>query len=319
MMDLPPLAFLQDADVGCQPQHPSQHQLKMRLLPAAITLSSLASTLAFVPSTPLSSLRSASSLSRLFSATSDVTGTVKWYNAERGFGFIAIDDGGADMYVHATGLTFDGPLIENERVGFTTEIDARTNKPKAVAVVRVGEEEDVVNTEAEEESDAVAAAAKMNEEEDRTKQAEAKAAADKAEEDARIKAEAEAKAAKAEKERIAAEAKAAEEALIAEEARLAKEAEEARIAKEKEEARIAAEKAEEDAKARGYPSVAIMKARMQPKSESEEASLSSKYAAMSSLGERAFAILIDLGMVDINPDPDAVDFDSSAYAEDDDE
>ena len=62
-----------------------------------------------------------------------------------------------------------------------------------------------------------------------------------------------------------------------------------------------------------------MKARMQPKSESEEASLSSKYAAMSSLGERAFAILIDLGMVDINPDPDAVDFDSSAYAEDDDE
>jgi CspA family cold shock protein len=146
----------------------------MRLLPAAITLSSLASTLAFVPSTPLSSLRSASSLSRLFSATSDVTGTVKWYNAERGFGFIAIDDGGADMYVHATGLTFDGPLIENERVGFTTEIDARTNKPKAVAVVRVGEEEDVVNTEAEEESDAVAAAVKMNEEEDRTKKAEAK-------------------------------------------------------------------------------------------------------------------------------------------------
>lgn len=66
----------------------------------------------------------------------DITGTVKWYNELRGFGFIEVDDGGPDMYVHATGLTFDGPLVDGERVGFVTEIDRRTNKPKAVNVYR---------------------------------------------------------------------------------------------------------------------------------------------------------------------------------------
>jgi len=40
------------------------------------------------------------------------------------------------MYVHATGLTFDGPLVENERVSFISEFDKRTNKPKAVNVSR---------------------------------------------------------------------------------------------------------------------------------------------------------------------------------------
>lgn len=66
----------------------------------------------------------------------DIAGTVKWYNAERGFGFIEVDDGGPDMYVHATGLTFDGPLEDGERVSFVTEMDKRTNKPKAVNVIR---------------------------------------------------------------------------------------------------------------------------------------------------------------------------------------
>jgi hypothetical protein len=44
------------------------------------------------------------------------------------------------MYVHATGLTFDGPLVENERVSFITEFDKRTNKPKAVNVSRTTSE-----------------------------------------------------------------------------------------------------------------------------------------------------------------------------------
>lgn len=52
------------------------------------------------------------------------------YNIERGYGFIAVDDGGPDMYVHATGLETDRPLKDGDHVRFLTEIDRRTNKPK---------------------------------------------------------------------------------------------------------------------------------------------------------------------------------------------
>jgi CspA family cold shock protein len=45
-------------------------------------------------------------------------GTVKWYNAEKGFGFIGLEDGGKDVFVHATTLTRSGmsTLSEGQRV-----------------------------------------------------------------------------------------------------------------------------------------------------------------------------------------------------------
>ncbi|MDQ2877014.1 MAG: cold-shock protein [Actinomycetota bacterium] len=48
-------------------------------------------------------------------------GTVKWFNAEKGFGFIAPDDGTADVFVHHTAIQADGyrTLQENQRVEFT--------------------------------------------------------------------------------------------------------------------------------------------------------------------------------------------------------
>ena len=48
-------------------------------------------------------------------------GTVKWFNAEQGFGFIAPDDGSADVFVHHTAIQADGyrTLQENQRVEFT--------------------------------------------------------------------------------------------------------------------------------------------------------------------------------------------------------
>jgi CspA family cold shock protein len=47
-------------------------------------------------------------------------GTVKWFNAEKGFGFITPDDGGADVFAHFTAIATSGyrTLDENQRVEF---------------------------------------------------------------------------------------------------------------------------------------------------------------------------------------------------------
>jgi CspA family cold shock protein len=49
-------------------------------------------------------------------------GTVKWFNAEKGFGFITQDDGGADVFVHFSAISGDGykSLDENQRVEYET-------------------------------------------------------------------------------------------------------------------------------------------------------------------------------------------------------
>ncbi len=47
-------------------------------------------------------------------------GTVKWFNSEKGFGFIAPDEGGADVFAHYTAIAASGyrSLEENQRVEF---------------------------------------------------------------------------------------------------------------------------------------------------------------------------------------------------------
>ena len=59
-----------------------------------------------------------------------VTGTVKFYNVQKGFGFIQPDDGGKDVFVHATALERAGMpnLVEGQKVSFDTEQDSRNGK-----------------------------------------------------------------------------------------------------------------------------------------------------------------------------------------------
>ncbi|MEU8817324.1 cold-shock protein [Actinoplanes sp. NPDC048796] len=48
------------------------------------------------------------------------TGTVKWFNGDKGFGFITPDDGGADLFAHFSAIASSGyrSLDENQRVEF---------------------------------------------------------------------------------------------------------------------------------------------------------------------------------------------------------
>jgi CspA family cold shock protein len=63
-------------------------------------------------------------------------GTVKFYNGQRGFGFIAPDNGGDDVFVHVTALERAGisGLAEGQKVKFETQTDARTRKTAVSAI-----------------------------------------------------------------------------------------------------------------------------------------------------------------------------------------
>jgi len=51
------------------------------------------------------------------------TGTVKWFNSEKGYGFIAPDDGSADVFAHFSAIAGSGrrDLVENQKVEYDTE------------------------------------------------------------------------------------------------------------------------------------------------------------------------------------------------------
>ncbi|HRF78988.1 MAG TPA: cold-shock protein [Flavobacteriales bacterium] len=58
------------------------------------------------------------------------SGTVKFFNTEKGFGFITPDEGGKDVFVHKTGTR--GPIFEGDKVTFEVE-----NSPKGLNAVNV--------------------------------------------------------------------------------------------------------------------------------------------------------------------------------------
>ena len=62
------------------------------------------------------------------------TGTVKWFNDEKGYGLIQPDDGGKGVFVHVSAVERSGlrGLVEGQKVSYELQTDRRTGKMSAV-------------------------------------------------------------------------------------------------------------------------------------------------------------------------------------------
>jgi len=61
------------------------------------------------------------------------TGIVKWYNSQKGYGFIALEDGNRDVFVHVSAVERAGmsELREGQKVSFDVVTDSRSGKASA--------------------------------------------------------------------------------------------------------------------------------------------------------------------------------------------
>jgi cold shock protein len=68
------------------------------------------------------------------------TGTVKWFNATKGYGFILPDDGGKDVFVHISAVERSacGPLKDGQKISFEITTDKRTGKAVAADLKIIG-------------------------------------------------------------------------------------------------------------------------------------------------------------------------------------
>lgn len=70
------------------------------------------------------------------------TGTVKWFNNGKGYGFIENEEGGEDIFVHFSSIQIDGfkTLKEGQKVTFDVEDDPKSEDKKRAANVQIVEE-----------------------------------------------------------------------------------------------------------------------------------------------------------------------------------
>ena len=61
------------------------------------------------------------------------TGTVKWFNATKGFGFIQPDDGGTDAFVHISAVERAGmrEIVEGQKLSYEAKVDSQRGKTSA--------------------------------------------------------------------------------------------------------------------------------------------------------------------------------------------
>lgn len=69
------------------------------------------------------------------------TGTVKWFNEQKGYGFIQPSEGGEDVFVHISAVEKSGmrTLREGQKIGFDLQMDPKKGKNSAVNLATVAE------------------------------------------------------------------------------------------------------------------------------------------------------------------------------------
>ena len=77
-------------------------------------------------------------MNRCLERNDSMQGKVKWFNAEKGFGFISNDEGGDDIFVHFSAIQAEGfrTLTEGQKVTFDIEQDPKNSSKLRAANVR---------------------------------------------------------------------------------------------------------------------------------------------------------------------------------------